>query len=77
MQLSESIPEYYDHIINDARKGSIIIIDNVLWKGTVINKNKKGISEVMHSLNEHIFNDTRVESFILPVRDGLNILKVL
>jgi len=69
--------QYYEIIIQSAKKGSIIILDNVLWKGSVINQNLKGIPKSMHDLNQMIKSDKRVENFILPLRDGLNILTVL
>ncbi len=69
--------QYYEIIIQSAKKGSIIILDNVLWKGSVINQNLKGIPKSMHDLNQKIKSDQRVENFILPLRDGLNILTVL
>jgi len=69
-------PEYYEKIISGSRKGTLIIVDNVLWKGKVLEKNKTGISKAMDDFNKTIMNDQRVDNFILPFRDGLNFITV-
>lgn len=69
--------QYYDIIIPQAKQGAVIIFDNVLWKGQVLDKELRGISKAIHDLNQKILNDNRVENFILPIRDGLNIITIL
>jgi len=70
--------EYYNLIIEKVRPGGFIIADNVLWGGKVLDKNSndpqtKGIIE----FNEMIRNQKNIENFILPVRDGIMIIRKL
>ncbi|TAJ11460.1 O-methyltransferase [Marinilabiliaceae bacterium JC017] len=70
-------PEYYNLIFEHVNVGGYIIADNILWDGKVVEnvaKNDtytKGILE----FNEMIKNDCRVEKVILPVRDGLFLIR--
>lgn len=69
--------DYYKLIINKVKSGGFIIADNVLWNGKVIEIDKqddaytKGIME----FNSYIKNDNRVENVILPIRDGLTLIR--
>lgn len=67
---------YYDMVLNSLSSGGLILIDNVLWSGKVLDEVKmdtdtKSISE----LNDKISKDTRVEKLILPIRDGLWLIR--
>lgn len=70
---------YYDLIIDKVRQGGYIIADNVLWSGKVAaeeakkNKSTKALVE----FNTKVHQDERVENVLLPVRDGLMILRKL
>lgn len=55
--------------------GGIILIDNVLWKGKVLQENTDTQTEQILKLNQQIASDTRVEKIILPVRDGLLLVR--
>ncbi|HRG87647.1 MAG TPA: O-methyltransferase [Chitinophagales bacterium] len=66
---------YYDLVFDKVRPGGYIIADNVLWSGKVIEEKKDKDTLAIHSYNEKIANDTRVKSFILTLRDGLNIVR--
>ena len=82
-----------DRLLN---KGGMIVVDNVLWKGGVVevvsdeeNEEDASLSEielkrsrrarklagVMHSFNEAISKDNRVEVTMLPLRDGLSVIR--
>jgi caffeoyl-CoA O-methyltransferase len=68
---------YYEAVIGKVRAGGFIIADNVLWGGQVTDKNTRdpqarGIIE----FNEMISRETDVEKMILPLRDGLMIIRV-
>jgi caffeoyl-CoA O-methyltransferase len=68
---------YYEAVIGKVRAGGFIIADNVLWGGKVTDKNTRdpqarGIIE----FNEMISRETDVEKMILPLRDGLMIIRV-
>jgi len=66
---------YFDLIFDKVRSGGLIIIDNVLWKGKVYGDEKDADTESFRKLNDRIAVDTRVEKLILPVRDGILIIR--
>ncbi|GAA4337580.1 O-methyltransferase [Mucilaginibacter gynuensis] len=66
---------YFQLIIDKVRSGGLIIIDNVLWKGKVFGDAKDTDTERVRKLNEQISVDERVEKLILPVRDGLLLIR--
>ena len=69
--------EYYNLVFDYVKSGGVILADNVLWNGKVIDLESpddeytKGIFE----FNEFIKNDDRVEKVILPLRDGLMMIR--
>ena len=73
----ESYPEYYDLIINKVRTGGIIIADNILWSGKILEKVEKDdqATKSIIEFNNKIIEDSRVKNIILPIRDGLNIVR--
>jgi caffeoyl-CoA O-methyltransferase len=66
---------YFENILDQVRSGGIIIIDNVLWKGKVYGPEKDADTESFRKLNDSIAADTRVEKLILPVRDGILLIR--
>lgn len=70
--------EYYDLVFDMVRPGGLILADNVLWDGKVCqdplpqDKQTLGIA----AFNDKISSDPRVESVIMPLRDGLNIIRI-
>ncbi len=71
-------PTYYEQAIEKLRPGGFILIDNVLWSGKVLNEAERQRDKdtaILHQLNEKIQNDPRVENILLPVRDGLMLVK--
>jgi caffeoyl-CoA O-methyltransferase len=68
---------YYDLVFDKVRKGGYIIADNVLWSGKVIEEKKDKDTLAIHQYNQKVSSDTRVTNFILPLRDGLNIVQKL
>jgi caffeoyl-CoA O-methyltransferase len=73
----ESYPEYYDLIIKKVRSGGIIIADNILWSGKILEKVEKDdqATKSIIEFNNKIIEDDRVKNIILPIRDGLNIIR--
>lgn len=69
--------KYYDLVIDKVNSGGVIISDNVIWYGKtakeVKEKDKKTLA--LQDFNQKLLDDVRVENFILPVRDGLNIAR--
>jgi len=69
--------EYYNIVLNYLNPGGFILVDNVLWSGKVIELDEpddeytKGVVE----FNQYIKNDDRIEKVILPVRDGLTLIR--
>ena len=67
---------YFQLIFDKVRSGGLIIIDNVLWKGKVYDSAENDTdTQNIRKLNEQIAVDTRVEKLILPVRDGLLLIR--
>lgn len=67
--------QYYDLVFPFVKLGGWIVADNVLWSGKVVNEKHDKDTTAIHGFNEMIKNDSRVENFILPLRDGLNIIQ--
>ena len=69
--------EYYDLVFPHLKTGGWILADNVLWDGKVCEETPSGDRQTQSILrfNEMISADSRVENVILPVRDGLNIIR--
>ena len=71
--------KYYDAVIKKTKPGSIILSDNVLWSGKVVepvDEKDKG-TKVLLDYNRMLKNDPRVETVLLPIRDGLTLSRVL
>ena len=66
---------YFRLVFEKVRSGRLIIIDNVLWKGKVYGEEKDADTQMIRKLNDQIAADTRVEKLILPVRDGLLVIR--
>ena len=69
----ENYSNYFDAIIDKIDVGGLIIADNVLWSGKVIEKKKDFETEALDNYNKKIIASKRVENLLLPVRDGLMI----
>ncbi|MBL7918033.1 MAG: O-methyltransferase [Bacteroidia bacterium] len=68
---------YFKAILDKINSGGLIIADNVLWSGKVVMEVSKMDADTLaiHEFNEAVNKDERVESLLLPVRDGLMILR--
>jgi caffeoyl-CoA O-methyltransferase len=66
---------YYDMVFDKVRSGGLIIVDNVLWSGKVTAKNTDQDTSNIINFNDKVTADTRVEKLILPVRDGLFVIR--
>ena len=67
---------YYEMIMDSVRSGGLILIDNVLWSGKVLDQEKTDQKTAfINNFNEMVSSDSRVEKLILPVRDGLFIVR--
>lgn len=64
--------DYYEMVLPSLRTGGMIIADNVLFHGEVLNKPLKGKNaRAIQAFNEHVSRDERVEKVLLTLRDGL------
>ncbi|MDQ3394258.1 MAG: O-methyltransferase [Bacteroidota bacterium] len=68
---------YFNLVIDKVNKGGYILADNVLWSGKVLDKNPDKDSLVIINFNKAIQNDPRVENVIVPMRDGLMLIRKL
>ncbi|MGY3054538.1 caffeoyl-CoA O-methyltransferase [Pedobacter sp. UYEF25] len=66
---------YFDMVFDRVRSGGIIIVDNVLWSGKVLAENPDKDTKSINAFNDKIRDDNRVEQLILPVRDGLFVIR--
>jgi caffeoyl-CoA O-methyltransferase len=66
---------YFQLVFNKVRSGGLIIIDNVLWKGKVYGAENDADTQVIRKLNDQIAADERVDKLILPIRDGLLVIR--
>lgn len=72
----ENYPDYYNLVIDKIVSGGILIADNVLWSGKVIDKKDSDLTTIkLIEFNNLVQNDKRVETMILPIRDGLSICR--
>tara|TARA_B100001057_G_scaffold182423_1_gene183146 strand:- start:252 stop:779 length:528 start_codon:yes stop_codon:yes gene_type:complete len=71
--------EYFEQVLPKTRKGGLIISDNVMWSGKVIQKpDPKDVSTIaLQEYNKKLKKDCRVKTLLLPFRDGLNLSWVL
>ena len=68
---------YFNKVLPMVNPGGIILVDNVLWSGKVIDLEKHKddrLTKVMDDFNRHIANNDQVTKMILPVRDGITII---
>lgn len=66
---------YYDLVFEKVRPGGFIIADNVLWSGRVLDAVKDENTQALHDFNQKVLADDRVENILLPIRDGLMVMR--
>ena len=74
----ENYINYFHLIVPMMNKGGIILSDNVLWSGKVLEEVKQGdiTTQILLEYNQILKDDVRVETVLLPIRDGLTISRV-
>ena len=65
---------YYDELLPRVRPNGLILFDNVLWGGGVLNDGSESAGAI-RVLNDRVAGDARVESVMLPIADGLTIVR--
>ena len=75
----ENYIHYFEMIVPKMNKGGIILSDNVLWSGKVLEPLQKNdvSTKVLLEYNQLLKNDPRLETVLLPIRDGLTVSRVL
>jgi caffeoyl-CoA O-methyltransferase len=75
----ENYPLYYSILRKSLTSGSFIVADNVLWSGKVLKEITGGDKETLAIMefNQMVKDDTGVENVILPVRDGISLIRIL
>ena len=70
---------YFDLVIEKMNKGGVILSDNVLWSGKVVEQIKANDkhTKALLDYNKKIKDDPRVETILLPIRDGLSVSRVI
>lgn len=66
---------YYDLIIEKVNSGGLILADNVLWNGKVLQEKHDKTTASIHAFNQKMLADDRVENIIIPIRDGINAIR--
>jgi predicted O-methyltransferase YrrM len=75
----ENYPAYFELLMNKLRPGAFILFDNVLWSGKVLDDPRPSDIETiaLKKLNAMLTADPRVENVLLPLRDGLMLVRVV
>lgn len=63
--------QYFDLVADHIRVGGLLLADNVLWSGKVVNEKQDTDTQMIDAFNKKVLADPRFENLILPLRDGL------
>jgi caffeoyl-CoA O-methyltransferase len=66
---------YYNIVFEKLRHGGFIVADNVLWSGRVLEEAKDDDTKALHEFNQMVMADGRVSNVLLPIRDGLMVVR--
>lgn len=73
----ENYAKYFDLVIDKVRPGGFIMADNVLWSGKVLDTKPDKDTKAILDFNRKIHEDSRVENVLLPIRDGIMLVRKL
>lgn len=72
----ENYETYYEQCLTLVRSGGLIAVDNVLWSGSVADAaNTDASTEAIRSLNARVRSDIRVQVSMIPIGDGLSLIR--
>lgn len=71
----QEYPDYYEAAVNLVRQNGLILLDNMLWDGKVLRDTDDADAHVLKSLAKTIHEDKRVECVLLPLRDGIMMVR--
>jgi caffeoyl-CoA O-methyltransferase len=67
---------YYDEIVPRLRSGGVVVLDNVLWSGNVVDDaDQSDNTQAIRAINDHVAADDRVEAVMLPIADGVTLAR--
>ena len=74
----ENYLNYYNLVLPTLKSGSYILADNILWSGKVVDKSALDKdTNLLREFNKQITQDPRIENILLPIRDGIQIGRVI
>jgi caffeoyl-CoA O-methyltransferase len=73
----ENYGRYFDLVIDKVRPGGFMLADNVLWSGKVVAEKPDKDTRAIIDFNRKIQEDPRVENVLLPIRDGVMLIRKL
>lgn len=73
----ENYSTYFDLIIDNVVSGGFLLADNVLWSGKVLDTKPDKDTRAILAFNKKIQSDTRVENVLIPIRDGIVLMRKL
>tara|TARA_Y100001970_G_scaffold282037_1_gene394052 strand:+ start:788 stop:1444 length:657 start_codon:yes stop_codon:yes gene_type:complete len=74
----ENYKNYYNQSLNLIEKNGLIIVDNVLWHGEVVDEKKQDkLTTIIREFNSYVNKDQRTENLIIPIGDGLTVCRKL
>ena len=67
---------YFDELVPRVRPGGLLLVDNTLWSGRVVDEAADDADTVaIRAFNDKVAADERVESYLLPIGDGLTLIR--
>ena len=71
----ENYSRYFDLVIDSVNLNGFILADNVLWSGKVLDPKPDKDTKAILDFNKKVQDDTRVENVLLPIRDGMMLIR--
>jgi predicted O-methyltransferase YrrM len=68
---------YYDLLVPKLKAGAVIVADNVLWHGKVVEGSREKRASALALFNQKVTDDPRVNNVLLPLRDGLMLIEII
>ena len=67
---------YFDALVPRMVRGGVILVDNTLWSGRVVEPSDEANTEAIRDFNDYVHNDSRVDSVLLTIGDGLTLIRI-
>lgn len=72
----ENYSPYYERCLQLVRPGGVILVDNVLWNGAVVDNSKQDVDTIaIRQLNQQLLHDDRIDLSMLPLADGITMAR--